>query len=163
MSVADKVLQALRDSPTGMTDAELASTLGKCHPQINQTCRGLARRGLINRDGLRGHLVNRISDVVLPMRPAPIQPSSRSSEWSWEGNVQSRVATHLAATGWSIVRVADTAGREQGVDIVAERDEQRLLAEVKGWPSTTYAHGERVGQPKPTRPSTQAAIWLSGG
>jgi Holliday junction resolvase-like predicted endonuclease len=80
-----------------------------------------------------------------------------------EGNVQSRVATHLAATGWSIIRVADTAQRERGVDIIAERAGQRLLVEVKGWPSSTYARGERAGQPKPTQPTTQAGVWFAEG
>jgi len=30
---------------------------------------------------------------------------------------------------------------------------RRLLVEVKGWPSTTYASGERAGLPKPTQPT----------
>ncbi len=83
-------------------------------------------------------------------------------EWAWEGHVQSRVATHLTTNGWSIIRVADTAQREPGPDIKAERDGQTRLVEVKGWPSTTYAHGPLAGQPKPTpAPGTQARVWLA--
>ena len=38
-----------------------------------------------------------------------------------------------------------------------------LLVEVKGWPSTTYAKGERAGQPKPTQPTLQATHWFAEG
>ncbi len=90
------------------------------------------------------------------------QMTIADDEWAWEGHVQSRVATHLTTNGWSIIRVADTAQREPGPDIKAERDGQTLLVEVKGWPSTTYAHGPLAGQPKPTpAPGTQARVWLA--
>lgn len=164
MTPADDVLRALGARPAGMTDAELATMLAKGHPHINQTCRRLADQGLIVRDTSASGIVNRFrGDAPAPVRVAQREPSSTASEWAWEGNVQSRVATRLAATGWSIIRVADTAQRERGVDIIAERDGQRLLVEVKGRPSSTYARGELAGQPKPTQPSTQAGVWFAEG
>jgi hypothetical protein len=166
MTVADDVLQALRERPAGMTDAELARLLDKNHPHINQICNRLATQGRIIRDATAGDIVNRMpGDGPLPRVPVSRPPahSSGEQEWAWEGNVQSRVAAHLAATGWSIIRVADTAQRERGVDIIAGRDGQRLLVEVKGWPSTTYARGERAGQPKPTQPTLQATHWFAEG
>ena len=164
MTVAGDVLQALSDHPTGMTDSELATALGRRHKSINQTCRILANQGLLARDSSYGGIINRLtSDPPPAIRDAPPQSTSMATQWAWEGNVQSRVATHLAATGWSIIRVADTAQRERGVDIIAEQDGQRLLVEVKGWPSSTYARGERAGQPKPTQPTTQAAVWFAEG
>lgn len=57
--------------------------------------------------------------------------------------------------------VAGTAQRERGVDIEAKRDGQQLLVEVKGWPSTTYARGERAGQPNRTQPTNQAGHWFA--
>ena len=117
--------------------------LDKGHQHINQICRRLADQGLIVRDTTIGGIVNRFEDARRQVRVATAVAIRAASEWAWEGNVQSRVATHLAATGWSIIRVADTAQRERGVDIIAERDGQRLLVEVKGWPSSTYARGER--------------------
>jgi len=163
MTVADDVLRTLRDQLGGMTDTELADLLGKRHQHINQTCLRLARQGLIVRDDTHGTIVNRIqgsqlSQSVRAPRPAP---ATAGEEWAWEGRVQSRVVTHLAANGWSIVRVADTAQRERGVDILAERHGQRLMVEVKGWPSTTYARGELAGQPKPTQPTLQATHWFA--
>ncbi len=164
MTVADNVIRALGAHPAGMTDAELATVLAKRHPHINTTCRLLADQGLIVRDTSHGGIVNRLRGDPPPLvRVARREPSSAASEWAWEGNVQSRMATHLAGTGWSTIRVADTALRERGVDIIAERDGQRLLLEVKGWPSSTYARGERAGQPKPTQPTTQAGVWFAEG
>lgn len=81
--------------------------------------------------------------------------------WSWEGNVQAALVRHLAEAGWQIRRVADTGSGEHGVDIDAVREGQRLLVEVKGYPSTVYLRGEKRGKPKPTNPSVQARAYFS--
>jgi hypothetical protein len=166
MTVADEVLNALRENPVGLTDAELAALLGKRHQHINMTCRSLADSGLIVRDGASGSITNRLTadppaDEI--RRPVHMPAETADDDWAREGNVQSRLVTHLAGADWRILSVADTARREQGIDIVAERDGARLLVEVKGWPSTTYARGERAGQPKPTQPTLQAAHWFASG
>jgi hypothetical protein len=166
MTVADDVLQALRARPAGMTDAELAKQLNKAHPHINQVCHRLANHGLLVRDDSHCGIVNRMSDETPSPRVVAVHPgvdSAGEQEWAWEGSLQSRLATHLATDGWSIIRVADTAQRERGVDIIAERDGRRLLVEVKGWPSRTYARGERAGQPEPTQPTLQATHWFAEG
>ncbi len=165
LPTADDVLRALRARADGMTDAELSALLGKRHQHINQTCRRLADQGRIVRghDSERG-IVNKVSNdapssPVKSPRRSPLRAADE--KWEREERVQSRVVTHLATNGWSIIQVANTARRERGVDIIAERDGQELLVEVKGWPSTTYARGERAGQPKPTEPSTQAGHWFA--
>lgn len=84
------------------------------------------------------------------------------SEWYWEGHVQDRVQDHLIREGWMLLSSADTASQETGVDLVMERDGQRLNIEVKGWPSTTYRRGPKAGQPKPTNPTVQARHWFAG-
>lgn len=84
-----------------------------------------------------------------------------SGDWFWEGNIQAALADHLQREGWTIKSQADTASREAGIDLTAERDSQRLAVEVKGFPSTVYARGERAGQPKPTQPANQARQWFS--
>lgn len=48
-----------------------------------------------------------------------------------------------------------------GIDLIAVRDDRWLAVEVKGFPSTTYEHGDRRGQPKPTQPTNQARQWFS--
>jgi Holliday junction resolvase-like predicted endonuclease len=81
--------------------------------------------------------------------------------WFWEGNVQAQVAKFLIADGWTIVTAANTASRQRGIDLVATKGDRRLAVEVKGFPGTVYARGERAGQPKPTAPNLQARHWLA--
>ena len=81
--------------------------------------------------------------------------------WSWEGNVQARLAHHLSASGWTVTETADTQSKAPGIDLIAVHDDRWLAVEVKGFPSTTYEHGDRRGQPKPTQPTNQARQWFS--
>lgn len=99
-----------------------------------------------------------IDHVVVTNEPDPDQAAG---EWFWEGNVQATVVRHLASDGWTIRRVADTASSEQGVDVLAVRGGERVLVEVKGYPSTVYARGPRAGQSKPTPPALQARQYFS--
>jgi len=78
-----------------------------------------------------------------------------------EGNVQAQVARFLIAEGWTIVAAANTASRQRGIDLVATNGERQLAVEVKGFPGTVYARGERAGQPKPTAPNLPACHWLA--
>lgn len=87
------------------------------------------------------------------------EPSDRS--WFWEGHVQDALATHLRADGWEVRELADTETKAPGIDLLATKDERWLAVEVKGFPSTTYAHGPKRGQPKPTQPTNQARQWFS--
>ena len=104
---------------------------------------------------------------VPPRRVAQPEDSTEPSEvdpheeWHWEGNVQAAVVTHLAANGWQIRSVADTASRQHGYDIDAVRNGRRLLVEVKGFPSDRYTRGPKRGQPKPTSPNVQARHWYA--
>ena len=70
--------------------------------------------------------------------------------WFWEGNVQSVVVQYLATQGYKIRSVADTASRQPGKDIIAEKDGTPLWVSVKGYPKGTDK----------THPSTQAGHWF---
>ena len=87
-------------------------------------------------------------------------PVAHDDEWFWEGNVQAAVVSHLAQHGWQIMRVAGTASSEHGVDIEASRDGTTVLVEVKGYPGSTYARGERKGEAKSSPPATQARTYF---
>jgi hypothetical protein len=59
-------------------------------------------------------------------------------------------------------RVADTATRERGIDVLAVRDGRTLAVEVKGFPSRgTYSDPARAAETKPTQPGTQARHWYA--
>ena len=97
-----------------------------------------------------------------PLRVVTDQPRpTHQEDWFSEANVQAAVVRHLVASGWRLLRVADTASREHGVDVEAERSGERLLAEVKGYPGTAYARGDRKGMPKSTRAAAQARQYFS--
>jgi hypothetical protein len=63
--------------------------------------------------------------------------------------------------GWNIRSVADTATRERGIDILAERGGETVAVEVKGYPGRSYADPARAGESKPTHPATQARHWYA--
>jgi hypothetical protein len=78
-----------------------------------------------------------------------------------EAAVQARLVAYLVRRGWRVHRVADTASREQGVDIVANDGRRTWAIEVKGYPSHRYADPRREDQIKPTNPSVQARHWYA--
>lgn len=114
------------------------------------------------------------SSALITARPAAVAPEAppvpaasdirqdATTEWWWEGNVQAAVVRHLAAEGWSIRRVADTSSREHGVDIDASRGAERLLVEVKGYPSATYVRGPKEGTAKAGGVAMQARTYYAG-
>jgi Holliday junction resolvase-like predicted endonuclease len=95
--------------------------------------------------------------VTEPGANMDVDPAS----WHTEENVQRLLVERLTSTGWTILRTANTATGETGIDVVAERNGETVGIEVKGYPSKVYARGAKKGQPKRTSPSTQAAHWFS--
>jgi Holliday junction resolvase-like predicted endonuclease len=71
------------------------------------------------------------------------------------------VVAFLASTGWRVRSVADTAARQRGVDVLADRGQETVAVEVKGFPGREYADPARAGERKPTQPSTQAKHWYA--
>ena len=99
----------------------------------------------------------------LPEKPEASQPIGIAVDESWhtEENVQAAIVRSLVAEGWTILREANTATREHGIDIVAEGNGMVYGVEVKGYPSRGYADPRRAGETKRTSPSTQAGHWYS--
>jgi hypothetical protein len=87
------------------------------------------------------------------------EPFADNGDWHTEARVQAMVMTHLEHRGWTIKSFADTASREPGIDIVAERGTDLLAIEVKGFPGRSYADPRRKDEKKRARPSTQAKGW----
>jgi hypothetical protein len=101
------------------------------------------------------------------MRPVAARPSQETApveapasalaaqtkhpEWYWEGNVQAALVSWLSAHGYAIRRVAHTASREAGKDVVAETPTGKTIwISVKGFPT-----------PKGSA-TAQARVWFSG-
>ena len=96
-----------------------------------------------------------MSDVVSSAAATP----ARDGDWHTEARVQEMLIKYLDREGWEIVRSADTARRERGVDIEATRGIETVAIEVKGFPGRNYADPRRAGERKRTQPSTQAKGW----
>jgi hypothetical protein len=143
----------LQDLPEGASDAELTRRLGMRHQVVNAVCRKLAAQGLITRERHGGTLINRIlpgeDKIIFPV--SQLSPATPPRSWFWEGNVQATVTTFLIEEGWTIVSIVDTASKEPGTDIVAERDDIPLWVTVKGFPVRTVK----------TQPYTQARHWFA--
>ncbi len=165
MTIRDRIIEALKRHPTGIDDDTLAITLGlKRREQANQRCRALAREGLVERRVMGGKLHNFwLGPTTDQPRTAPTLTDipAMPKPWCWEGNVVRAVVSHLTQCGWTIKAIADTATGAAGEDIVAVRDGQTLVIEVKGYPSNVYERGPRAGQPKRTNPPTQARHWVA--
>lgn len=172
MSVPSRIRELLLREE--LDDDQLARELGVARQHVNQACRRIERCGeLVRGLGPDGKIVNRlvreppaahsaVESIGVRAGPTPVAGEPLSEEpWFWEGNVQRAVRRHLEATGWRILREANTATQERGIDLLAECDGLRLAVEVKGFPKSTYQLGAKAGQPKPTQPTLQAKHWFS--
>ncbi|MEM2126554.1 MAG: hypothetical protein QXQ53_09185 [Candidatus Methanosuratincola sp.] len=158
MTVKQSIISYLQSHPEGIDDDELARVLGlSTRQQANMRCRELEKEGLIVRrrvsEKIRNFWAGRPVTVTSSASPAPQEsPSSlpKSKNWFWEGNIQSKVIQYLAAHGFYIRSVSDTASHQQGIDIVAEKDGKLLWVSVKGYPQGTDK----------TNASVQAGHWF---
>lgn len=84
-----------------------------------------------------------------------------TNDWFWEGNVVDVLVQALSDHGCSIISVADTHSKQQGIDIHAMLGSQGLLIEVKGYPSHSYRDPRRASETKRTNPTVQAQHWYA--
>ncbi len=143
---AGRMVVHLQTHPEGVSDADLVQALSGhvSHNVVYKTCRALEDKGVITRRQIgprtRNFLVLQgpgsapvYSTPLVPAVPEPPLDESKAHAWYWEGNVQTATVALLAQEGWSIRRVANTATREPGKDIEAERDGVILWVTVKGF------------------------------
>lgn len=88
-------------------------------------------------------------------------PLHDSEEWHKEANVQKALVAPLVDRGWRILSVKNTASREGGIDVIADRDGLMMGAEVKGYPTVGYADPKRAGEKKRAKPQGQAGNWYA--
>lgn len=115
-----------------LDDDQLAARLGVIRQQVNQTCRAMEYGGLLTRQrGSTGKIVNRLTETGA-RPPAPRTRSSTSSAPGTpitEDDVKAAVAHWLEAKGFE---VAVAWGHDPGIDIEAQRGEERWVIEAKG-------------------------------
>lgn len=172
-TVIDRVAAALVRQPGGVPVGDLARQLGLSYQGVrNEIERAGAAHGVwidrscspvvarLRSDGPSG--AGRPFASAIGARRAMPTSFDESREPDWEGNVQARICRWLLDEGWDLEQVADTASRERGTDVVAQRDGQRVHIEVKGWPSLLYADPSRQAEVKRTEPTNQALHWFAG-
>ena len=134
--------------------------LGSRPPVLRRVARGQYARW--TGSAMRARESADISTAAPVVEQSPPLPSHDvTEEWFWEGNIQSRLLSHLIAEGYDILRVADTRSREGGTDVIARRDAALLHVEVKGWPSSRYRDPAKAHLAKPTLAATQARVWFN--
>lgn len=154
MTVRTRIIDYLNNHPDGVDDDDLASKLNlSSRQQANITCRKLEKDGLVTRRRIRGKIHNFLTGSEPKQDGKILEPSKQEdykSMWFWEGNVQAQVVSFLTSQGCQIRSVADTASKQTGIDIIAEKDGKPVYVTVKGYPKET----ER------TNPSVQAPHWF---
>lgn len=158
MTIKQRVILVLKNQLKGIDDDELARVLNlSSRQQANSRCRELEKEGLVVRRQVDGRIHNFWvgNDEAALSSAQPNTVSYRSDRsmtghWFWEGNVQAKVISFLVAQGYQIRFAADTASRQQGIDIVAENERKALWVSVKGYPQGTVK----------TNPSVQAGHWF---
>ena len=154
---ATRILAHLALYPEGASDRELYDALGFAHySQVNQLCNRLARQGAIERtkDVGRGIWVNRLPEdhvardnrragasssvpffalrattVVLHSMEDALAfayPAALQLDEDW---VKAAVRAALVADRWA---VTVAWGHSRGIDLLATRDDERLVIEAKG-------------------------------
>jgi len=157
MTIKEKIIKYLSDHPEGIDDDKLANelNLGR-RQQANSICRQLVNEGLLERKLLNGKLhnflnfnENKISVNLSKVEENKSEGNSRII-WFWEGNVQLKVQNFLIENNYYIKYISNTAYRQKGIDIIAEKNGKELWITAKGYPEDK----------KKTPPATQAAHWF---
>ncbi|MDP9070479.1 MAG: MarR family transcriptional regulator [Actinomycetota bacterium] len=134
MSLADRIVEKLRVQARALDDDELAAHLGVIRQAVNQACRGLEQKGIVERYvGPNNKIVNRLRSsearevVAAPPASASARPHDRTL--ISEDEVKEAVKAHLEAQSFE---VTVAWGRTRGADIVATRPGARWVLEAKG-------------------------------
>ena len=162
MTIKERIKEYLKRHPEGVDDDMLAKALKlSARQQANQRCRELEVEGLVVRRRVHGKIHNfwvgdenvdipKDTPNIISKQSPHTLTTEKEKNWFWEGNIQAEVIKYLAKNNYLIRSVADTASRQTGKDIIAEKENKTLWVSVKGYPRET----------RRTHPSTQAGHWF---
>lgn len=128
MTLKENILEYLQHSP-GATDTELEKHLGKRHQAINQACRQLSASGYLIRT------INPQNNLIgnYPLKKEYVTKSTPRANGNdnalQEEDIKRILNSYLIQNNW-ISKVA--WNHQHGADIVAERNGERWVIEVKG-------------------------------
>ena len=125
MSNRERILAFVTRFP-GRDDDEVSAALEiRPRQQVNQVCRALAKAGKIERrPNEAGKIGNfpQIERTTSPqMQPAQVDNDKAApaglatNDWFWEGNVVDVLVQALSDRGSTIISVADTHSKQQGI------------------------------------------------
>jgi hypothetical protein len=132
-TLAEQIIDLLKRNP-GMSDREITNTLrGASAPQqpVNITARNLEQKGILQRRKREdGRIGNYVTGAPLPpgnwQSPRSI---TRESAELQEDAIKLALKRWLEANGW---HTTIARGKARGIDIVATREHNRWVIEVKG-------------------------------
>lgn len=158
MTHKDDIRAVLDSTSGGLCDACLvvATDLGSVQ-MAHQYAKQLAETKAVWRGRAVCSSCARVKAVTaLKEQPAPPPFDATTKPWYWEGNVQERIVEWMRAQGYAIDSSADTASRQQGVDIIArEPNGREVWVSVKGY----FDAGAPTPPPMKARHSFAAAVF----
>jgi len=133
VKISDHIIALLKDND-GLTDREITdSVIGTGEPQqyINQTCRLLESKGVLVRskrtDGRIGNYITSSNSEYIESKI--YQAETKADESFTEDSIKQVLFNWLKSKGWE----SEVAwGKSRGADIVATREKERWIIEVKG-------------------------------
>jgi len=156
MNIKQSICDYLRNHPEGVDDDVLAAALQLPNRQeANSYCRNLEKSGLVIRRRVGGKIHNFLTVSAPKLKDTPITRKlndnvEKSTDWFWEGNIQSKIIEYLVSNKCQILSVADTESRQTGIDITAKKNGLNIWISVKGYPRET----------EKTKALTQAGHWF---
>lgn len=128
MNLKEQIMDYIERYP-GVSDNDLEKKFNKLHQTINQSCRTLAKEGLvIRKNNPEKHLIGNYPTGIKMPKKNEVITNEHSEELS-EEEIKQVLKDYLEEEGWSCTIAW---GHMQGVDIEAKRKEERWRIEVKG-------------------------------
>ncbi len=143
VTAKERIVAALAQRSGAICDDCLTGPAQLSARQVaHATCTALAKESVIHRASGRCAICGKtkiVNQLVANHPPvtaaAPLPRPDSGRLWYWEGNIQNCLARWLRQQGYIIRQEANTATREAGTDIIAERASgQELWVSVKGYP-----------------------------
>ncbi len=86
---------------------------------------------------------------------------NHQNDWYHESQISKKLVKYFERNNYRIVKDNSENISTRGADIVVCSENEYIVIEVKGYPTTFHTKGVKKGMPKPTNPKLQAKHWFS--